>query len=83
MHYKSKANIYLDSDLIILAYSLNDAKSFYELSRYWIDQVKYLAPDSHILILGNKLDLERRVSDVDIKNMCKTYGCLEAKISCK
>lgn len=52
--------------MIILTYSLNELGTFRELREFWIDEIKQIAPDAKIFLVGNKSDLKREVSDEEI-----------------
>lgn len=82
-YYKSNASTDLDSDLIIITYSMSDRMSFLEAQRHWLNEVVEVSPDSKIMLLGNKLDEPPAVSLEEIGMLCHRLGCLEARVSCK
>ena len=57
-------------------FSLNDYASFNHLFEEggWFDAVKdYLSPETAILLVGNKADLEQQVYDNIIEKSCEKY----------
>ena len=62
------------TSLIILMFSMNDYPSFQHLFEEggWYDAIKpYIEPDTFILLLGNKADLEAEVYDNVIDKTCE------------
>jgi Ras-related protein Rab-1A len=53
-YYVSKNCIYLESDIVLITYSLSDSGSFEEATKFWLEEVKAYAPHAIIVLLGNK-----------------------------
>ena len=82
-HYISINLHIIDSDVIILTYSLNEYGTFEELQQYWIDEIKQIAPEAKIFLIGNKNDLKREVKDEQILKFAEEIGASHCEISCK
>lgn len=68
-------NLYRNAHVGILVYSIADYNSFKNLEK-WIKDLKNSAPDSKIILIGNKSDLDedRTVSFDEGKDICKKYN---------
>ena len=65
--FKAMASIYLEGSLgLILVFDLNDPKTFESLDD-WLKTSKEICENPEIIVVGNKNDLEQKVSDEDIK----------------
>jgi len=53
-------------DLAIIMFDYTNINSFKKLP-YWIDQIKINSHNSEIIILGNKIDLGKVVTDKEVK----------------
>ena len=76
-------SLHTDSDVIILTYALNEEDSFDELEEYWMKEIQQIAPDTKIFLLGNKADLERKVSAEKIEKFVEDIGATYCEVSCK
>eukprot|EP01084_Bolivina_argentea_P089086 160826_1 len=71
---------------VILVYDVTDRKSFDNIQKLWMQQMKYYGNDESVRILvGNKVDLEKkRVIDKNIAiNIAETYNFLYYECSAK
>lgn len=68
-------NLYRNSNLGILVYSITDCKSFKNLDN-WIIEMKKSSPSTKIILLGNKCDEEekRQVTYNEGKEICQKYN---------
>lgn len=81
--YRSLIPMYLkNAFLILVVFDLNHHQSFDSL-KYWFNTIKY--EDAQIVLIGNKHDLKKQVSNEEINNlMYKTDLDLSyIEISCK
>ena len=63
-------NFYRNSDAIFLVFDLNN-KDTYDNIKKWINDVEEHCPNIKKILLGNKSDLEKNVSEEIIKNFAK------------
>ena len=63
-------NFYRNSDAIFLVFDLNN-KDTYDNIKQWINDVEEHCPNIKKILLGNKSDLEKNVSEEIIKNFAK------------
>ena len=72
---------YSNSDIVILAYSIDDRASFNNIRKKWIREVKHFAPKSKRLLLGTKLDKKNSVEDEitteEIEEMTQRIGAFD------
>ena len=82
--YKSVTKQYFKhSKGAIIVYDINDRKS-YEEKIDWINFVKEELSDVVIMIVGNKIDLDKRVvSEDEAKKFCNQNGYLFSEVSAK
>ena len=65
--YRDVAKLYLDGALgIVIVFDVNDHKTFESLDK-WIEVSNEICPNTEIIIVGNKDDLERKVSDEELE----------------
>ena len=69
---------YRGANVLLLIFSLNDPVSFNNLRTRWLQTAENHTLDPLVFIVGNKSDLEQRVSDEDIKQMVDEQGNLES-----
>ena len=73
-HFKQIAEVYCEGSAgMIIIFDMNDLESF-EAVQGWVEFVKKVAPESEILILGNKADLEPKITQADIQKFTKKTG---------
>lgn len=72
-----------DSDIIILAYSVDDMNSFEELKNYWMKEIESVAPEAMVVFVGNKSDLESVVPISKAEELAKKYNTKHYRVSCK
>ena len=74
-YHSALLNLYRNASIGVLIYSITDYKSFQNLDS-WINEMKKYAPNSKIILLGNKADDEekREVSYDDGKNLSIKYN---------
>ena len=63
-------NFYRNSDAIFIVFDLNN-KDTYNSIKQWINDVEEHCPNIKKILLGNKSDLEKNVSEEIIKNFAK------------
>ena len=63
-------NFYRNSDAIFIVFDLNN-KDTYDSIKQWINDVEEYCPNIKKILLGNKSDLEKNVSEEIIKNFAK------------
>jgi Ras-related protein Rab-2A len=74
---------YRDSDCAIVVCDLTKPETFRSMSA-WIKDVRTLAPDRcKIVLVGNKIDLERRVTTDELKGLAERVDCLVFETSAK
>ena len=72
-------NFYRSSSLAIIVYSIEDKSSFNNLD-LWIRELKlYNSPDTKLILVGNKKDLEKKraISYEEGKKFAKEYGFID------
>jgi len=69
-------------DLAIIMFDYTNINSFKKLP-YWIDQIKINSPNSEIIILGNKIDLGKVVTDKDVEEFFQVFNYTFIPISVK
>lgn len=72
--FRSLVEQYLrDASLAMVVFSLSDRKSFECARDYWITYLFEKCPDIIMVIVGNKLDLEREVSEDEANGLACKY----------
>ena len=72
--FRSLVEQYLrDASLALVVFSLSDRKSFECVRDYWITYLLEKCPDIIMIIVGNKLDLEREVSEDEANELAAKY----------
>lgn len=72
--FRSLVEQYLrDASLALIVFSLSDRKSFECARDYWIDYLLEKSPDTIMIIVGNKLDLEREVTEDEANDLAAKY----------
>ena len=69
------ASFYRSVSLVFIVYAINSRDSFEDID-YWVKDLKiHNSPDTKIILVGNKCDLEaeRQVSKEEAKNYAETY----------
>ena len=71
-------NFYRDASLALMVYSIDDEKSFQDID-LWIKELKTCSnPDSKMILIGNKSDLENRQITYEIgKSFAKDYDFVD------
>ena len=69
---------------IIIVYDISNYETFENL-KYWIQSINTQLGDSeiHIIVIGNKEDLDREVKKEDAENFCKEKGYKYFEVSAK
>ncbi len=82
--YKSVTKqFYIGTQGVILIYDINNKKSF-EVLNHWINEIKSNTMNNiSLLIVGNKADLERKVSFNELKNFSENKGLNYIEVSAK
>ena len=74
---------YRESNGILLVFDLNRNKTFLSLTK-WIKEIKEVAPkDVVIVLVGNKVDLNREVNKNDVENFAEENNLIYYEISAK
>ena len=84
--YRSITKIfYKNTSAVVFVYDITNKKSFDELKKYWINEVKSASNDVIYAIVGNKSDLyeNEQVSDEEGKELAKEIGALFHSVSAK
>lgn len=77
---------YKGAQAIILVFDLTDQKSFNDLKKIWLKDVKsYADKNIQIVIVGNKLDLieQRKINESQTINFCRENGYKYIEASAK
>ena len=69
-------------DLAIIMFDYTNINSFKKLP-YWIDQIKINSHNSEIIILGNKIDLGKVVTDKEVEDFFQVFNYTFIQISVK
>ena len=69
---------YRGANVILLIFSLNDPVSFNNLRTRWLKTAENHTLDPLVFIIGNKSDLQQRVTDEDIQQLVDERGNLES-----
>jgi len=69
-------------DLAIIMFDYTNINSFKKIP-YWIDQIKINSPNSEIIILGNKIDLGKVVTDKEVEEFFQVFNYTFIPISVK
>ena len=82
--FKSLTKLYFkNTHGIVLNYDIHNRKTFESLN----DWIKIIKENSNqyvsIIIVGNKIDLERNVSKEELNNFCENYNFLSEEVSAK
>ena len=56
-----------------MVFDLSRESSFKNIKEQWYDLCRLKADKAVIMLLGNKSDLERRVSDSEVQEWCTTH----------
>ena len=76
-------NLYMKKiKLSFVIFSLNDKKSFENVNK-WINKIKENCYTSEIILIGNKSDLKKEVSNDKINNITSLYNIKYIEISIK
>ncbi len=69
-------------NLALIMFDYTNVNSFNKIP-YWINQIKINSPNSEIIILGNKIDLNKVVTDKEIEDFFQVYNYTFIPISVK
>ena len=70
-HFKQIAEIYCEGSAgMIIVFDVNDPSSFEEIPN-WVEFAQKVAPEAKLIIVGNKVDLEFKVSKAEIQKLEK------------
>jgi len=77
-------NYYKQKDIFIIFFDINNIVSFKNI-QYWIDQIISNTgyDNNKILLIGNKIDLERKFDIIDLNMICNKYGINYVEVSIK
>lgn len=53
---------YRGADCILLVYDVSNRKSFTDLVEFWLPEIEKLNPEAHLVLIGNKADLQGQVA---------------------
>lgn len=67
----------------LLVFDVNDESSFNSLEGWINDYHRNCIPNSRVVLIGNKTDLERKVSYQDAENFAKRHGLVYIETSAK
>eukprot|EP01087_Luapelamoeba_hula_P004516 TRINITY_DN14466_c0_g1_i1.p1 TRINITY_DN14466_c0_g1~~TRINITY_DN14466_c0_g1_i1.p1 ORF type:complete len:266 (-),score=32.44 TRINITY_DN14466_c0_g1_i1:103-900(-) len=83
--FKTVTNTYFrGAHGVILVYDVTDGKSFSQINDYWLNEVRNNAPENAVLmIVGNKIDLDRNVSTKQGKDFAQNKDALFLETSAK
>ncbi len=73
---------YKDKDLFLLFFDVNNPDTFNNLN-YWIKRIMINNKQYKIILIGNKIDLNKNVSDIEINTLCNSYNMKYVEISIK
>ena len=74
---------YKNVAFILLVFSLNNRKTFIDLDYWMQDIMRHAHNNTEIILIGNKNDLDKQVSDVDIQNFIFRHAISEYfELSC-
>ncbi len=77
-------NYYRDAQGILLLYDINDRKTFLDLNKWIIDIYEICKKEEiSIILVGNKIDLERNVKKDEIIQFAEKYGFQQFEVSAK
>ena len=75
---------YRGANVIIFVFDVNNPNTFENLKKRWIPIVNESSMKTLFFVVGNKTDLENKVSDEDVKNLIQDYGDIDYfKVSAK
>ena len=55
-------HLHLDSDLVVVVYSVGDICTFKEAVGYWVEEIRENLGDAKIVLMGNKTDEKAAMS---------------------
>ncbi len=58
---------------VLMVFDLSSEKSFKNIKEQWYDLCRVKADKAVIMLLGNKSDLERRVSEAEVNEWCNAH----------
>jgi small GTP-binding protein len=75
---------YRGANIIILCFDTTDYRTFQNIE-FWINEVSRYAPDTKLLLVGLKSDLEtkKQVADDEVRELCERYDMEYMKASAK
>ena len=77
-------NYYRDAQGILLLYDINDRKTFLDLNKWIIDIYEICKKEEiSIILVGNKIDLERNVKEDEIIQFAEKYDFQQFEVSAK
>ncbi|MHA1775532.1 MAG: Rab family GTPase [Promethearchaeota archaeon] len=81
--FKEISSIYCEGSLgLIIVFDVNDRKTFEELPK-WLEFPKQICPDAITMVVGNKTDLEFKISPKEISQMEKRLNLKIEFVSAK
>ena len=75
-------NFYKHAQGIIFVYDVNNRESFQNLKN-WIKNPDYEKRKVKIMIVGNKIDLQKVISTNDLEKLASRYSCKYVEVSAK
>ena len=76
---------YKSADIVLLVFDLTKMANFYSKLKNWIQDVRSLNKNAVIYLIGNKSDLDRKISSIDCNDVRKSdlnFGNLFADDNC-
>ena len=74
---------YKSADIVLLVFDLTKMANFYSKLKNWIQDVRSLNKNAVIYLIGNKSDLDRKISSIDCKNFANKYNIIYYECSAK
>ncbi len=78
-------SFFRDAKVGVIVYDITEPKSFKSVTTYWVKEFREACPESLVIVLGNKADLEdqRRVATEAGEDYCKSVGAHFFEVSAK
>lgn len=69
---------------MIIVYDRTDPESFEEIQAYWLNEARNNSdPNVHLVVAGNKSDMNCRIPDADITSLTESLGVPSYSLSAK
>lgn len=67
-------SFYRNSEVVVFVYDINSRETFLNLGQWWREYITYGEKDSILFLVGNKIDLERHVTEEEAKAWAARNG---------